>query len=117
LVYGAWIGWYTHKYLFDTLEFVYTGLGPHVGIKLLSLAFIRYIYKKTNTMAQILTYHVLQASTSDALAGAVQGAIQADWQPFGSIAVNTDKTGTVYSQPIVQYLPEAPKQLVAPAVV
>jgi len=88
-----------------------------VGIKLFSLAFIYYIYKKINNMAQILTYHVLQASTSDALAGAVQSAIRADWQPYGNMTVSADKTGTTYSQPIVQYLPDAPQIPVTPAVV
>jgi hypothetical protein len=60
-------------------------------------------------MAQILTYHVLQAATSDALAASVQAAIRSDWQPYGNMTVAVDKAGTTYSQPIVQYLPEAPQ--------
>jgi len=59
-------------------------------------------------MAQIITYHVLQAPNSDALAGLVQKAIKDGWQPHDSLAVSSDKSGTTYSQPIVQYLPEPP---------
>jgi len=67
-------------------------------------------------MAQIiLTYHVLQAKSSDALAGLVQQTIRDGWQPFGSLSAVADKSGLVtYSQPIVQYLPETPQIPVAP---
>jgi Domain of unknown function (DUF1737) len=59
-------------------------------------------------MAQILTYHILRANSSDELSGLVQEAIRADWQPFGSLAVTADKHGNTYAQAIVQVLPEVP---------
>ena len=60
-------------------------------------------------MSQILTYHILQASNSDALAALVQNAIKADWQPYGNLAVSGDsKSGVTYSQAIVQALPPLP---------
>jgi len=60
-------------------------------------------------MAQFITYHILQANTSDALAASVQNAIKADWQPHGNLAVAGDsKTGFLYSQAIVQTIPDAP---------
>jgi|FreactTroBogLake_1042271.scaffolds.fasta_scaffold09438_2 hypothetical protein len=59
-------------------------------------------------MAQILTYHILRANSSDELSGLVQEAIRAEWQPFGSLAVTADKHGYSYAQAIVQVLPEVP---------
>jgi len=59
-------------------------------------------------MSQILTYHILQASNSDALAALVQNAIKADWQPYGNLAVSDGKSGVTYSQAIVQALPPLP---------
>jgi hypothetical protein len=53
-------------------------------------------------MAKIITYYVLSASTTDALAGKVQNEIRNGWQPFGSLVA----TAAGYAQPIVQYLPD-----------
>ena len=61
-------------------------------------------------MAQIITYHVLTAASGDSLAASVQSAIQAEWQPFGSVSVAALKDGSLaYAQAIVQVLPDVPK--------
>ena len=57
---------------------------------------------------EILSYHILTAPSGDALAGQVQNALQAGWQPFGGLQTSGQKDGsTVYAQAIVQYTPKA----------